>query len=697
MVSRPPIPTGPGPALLVLFVALLAASGCGGSEPETSEPARTAAAAPHANPPSTRETSDSAPTWSGEIADLVHRRCSVCHRPGEAGPFSLLTYADLKKRARQVAIVTADRFMPPWLPSPEGPRFRDDRSLTPEEIELFQRWARAGAPLGDPERVPPVPSFPEGWQLGTPDLVVRLPEPFPLPAEGRDVYRNFVLPRPAAGTHYVRAVEWRPDDRFVVHHAVLFADRTGGALPLDLEDELPGFSGMSPGPAQVPDGIFVGWAPGKVAHPAPAGAAWRLDERTDLVMQLHMRPTGKPEPVNVTLGFFYADAPPERHPVGIRLLSYDIDLPAGADDVHVTDSYRLPVDLDVLGVYPHAHYLGKHLRGSATLPDGSEQLLFDIPRWDFNWQDEYTYETPVHLPAGSVLRMDYSFDNTSENPLNPNQPPKRVTYGEQSSDEMAELLLLVLPAEEDLPILWRDFARKILEDNVAHVEKLAEQEPDRPAWQAQLGSQALKAGNFDEAIRRYRRVVELRPKRPRPLANLGHAQFLAGHLQDAVATFRRVLDLEPKHVAARVELGRALTRLGDPAGARAAIERALEDAPGFAAGEIALGELEARLGNSSAAESAYRAALATNPDETGAMWRLGMVLEGVGRDEEAEELYRRALSVFPDETEAHHRLGLLLARNGKHEEGVRHLEIAVRLAPARSDLAAALARIRGGS
>ena len=293
-------------------------------------------------------------TFNKDIAPLVHRSCAPCHRPGEAGPFSLLSYADVRKRARQIAKVTGSRYMPPWPPEPGYGEFVGERRLPDEDVALLRRWADAGAPEGSATDRPEPPRFAEGWQLGPPDLELRADEPFEVPAEGTDVFRNLVLKVPVTGPRYVRALELRPGDKKVVHHANVLVDRTGSARLKDARDPGPGFSGMDvelESPSFEPDSHFLFWKPGTAAVAEPADMAWRVDSSTDLVLNLHLQPSGKPEPIQPTVGLYFTDRAPTRFPMLVQL-EHDgaLDIPPGEASFAVTDHYDLPVDVAVLGV-----------------------------------------------------------------------------------------------------------------------------------------------------------------------------------------------------------------------------------------------------------------------------------------------------------------------------------------------------------
>ena len=302
--------------------------------------------------------------------------------------------------------------------------------MSTSKIEKIVRWVDSGAPEGDPADLPEPPAWPEGWQLGTPDLVLELEEPFVVPAEGKDLYRNFVLPIPVTEPRFVRTLEFLPDNPRLLHHAVMRVDTTGSTRELDARDPGPGFAGMSMGRAALPDGRFLGWAPGKSPDPGDEDAAWRLEPGMELVLQMHLRPSGREESIRPSIGLHFASEAPTKHPRALTLSSSQIDIPPGESAYTIEDTFVLPVPVEVLSVYPHAHYLGKDLQAFALLPDGGTRWLMRIDPWDFDWQDQYRFAEPVSLPAGAKLVMRYTYDNSAENPANPSSPPRRVVYAE---------------------------------------------------------------------------------------------------------------------------------------------------------------------------------------------------------------------------------------------------------------------------
>ncbi len=648
-------------------------------------------------PTSAQANDGAALTFHRDIAPIVFARCATCHHPGESAPFSLLSYDDVKKRARQIAIVVESEYMPPWLPDAEHGVFAGDRSLAAEERARLLRWIGAGAVAGDPDDAPPQPTWNSGWELGEPDLVAAMDASFELEAEGRDVYRNFVIRAPLEDSErerFVRAVELRPDNRAVVHHAVMFVDGSGIARQLDRAHAGVGYPDMGLGAVRIPDGQFIGWTPGRTPSPGSDDISWRLDPYTDIVLQLHMRPTGKRERVRVEVGLHFADAPPTKHPMGIRLASSEIDIPAGDAHYVVESSYTLPVDVRVLGIYPHAHYLGKDMLGYATLPDGTRRELIHIPSWDFNWQEEFAYEAPLELPAGTVLGMRYVYDNSSANVLNPNDPPARVVFGAQSTDEMAELLLSVLPADEDRPLLWRDFTRNEFRGEFERIERVAAADPENPAYYKTLATHCQRLGRHDEAVAYYERLVARTPGRANPLQRLGQARLAAGDLDGAIRDLKATLALSPNHPRALVYLGNAYAQSERLDEAAELLERAVSLEPTNPLHLTSLGEVRLARGELDQAEAAFVGALRLNPERTRALWNLAAARLEQGRLDDAERFGREALHIAPDSAAAHAILGRVFEARGDVERAAERFRIAHRLEPQSADFEADLARAR---
>ncbi|HEX3654307.1 MAG TPA: hypothetical protein VHV55_00800 [Pirellulales bacterium] len=390
-------------------------------------------------------------TFNQHIAPIVFRHCAGCHRPGEVAPFSLLSYAEVSKRADHIQAVTAQRSMPPWKPAAAVGQFANARRLSDDEIALIDRWVRQGSPEGDKHDLPPAPSFADGWQLGPPDLIVKVPEPLKVPASGRDIYLNLVLDLRVPQGKYLRAAEFRPSNRRVVHHSILFYDRTGKARERDAAEAGPGFVAVTP-PGQLLPGPMSIWAPGRRPVPLATGLSFPWPEKADLVLQLHLHPSGKPEVEQSSVGFYFTDEPPRRSLLDAVLIDRKIDIPPGEKAFHTHDTCTLPIDMEAMWIFPHMHMIGRQIKVTAQLPDGRLQPLLEIDDWDFNWQDLYQFAEPVRLPKGTEITLDGVHDNSADNPLNPSDPPKRVKWGEQTFDEMSIAFLNLVPVREsDMP------------------------------------------------------------------------------------------------------------------------------------------------------------------------------------------------------------------------------------------------------
>lgn len=401
-----------------------------------------------------------APTYARDVAPVLYRQCAACHRPEGVAPFGLLTYADASKRAGLIAQVTAKRYMPPWLPA--EPHFEHERKLTAAEIEMLAQWASAGAPAGDLSQAPRAPTFAGGWQLGKPDLEAEMGAAFAIPADGPDLYQCFAIPTAAARSHYVRAIDIRPGNPKVVHHAILFEDVSGTARARDKGAGYPCFGT----PGFLPARGLGGWTPGAVPFQTPADIPELLGGGADLVLQVHYHPDGKPETDRTRVALYFTSRKPARHAFDIPLGSNRIDIPPGDAAYKVTDSFIVPVDVDAIGINPHAHYVCRQMLAYAVLPDGSRRTLLRIPEWNFDWQQQYTYAAPIRLPAETRIVMEFTYDNSDANPRNPNHPPKRVVWGPSTTDEMAGLHIAVVPvdpadAEELGNALWGRMVRAL--------------------------------------------------------------------------------------------------------------------------------------------------------------------------------------------------------------------------------------------
>jgi Flp pilus assembly protein TadD/mono/diheme cytochrome c family protein len=553
-------------------------------------------------------------TFSRQIAPILYKQCSSCHHPGGSGPFNLLSYADAKRWGIQIKTVTQSRYMPPWLPEPGFGNFADSRRLSAEDIALLKEWVESGMPEGDSREAPKAPVFSGEWQLGMPDLVLKVTSPMQVPASGTDLFRNFILPVPITETKYVRAMEIRPGAAQVVHHANMLIDRTASLRRQHPDDWMQGVPGMEltvdSGDTFDPDSHFLFWKPDSPALIELSGMPWRIDPGNDLILNMHLKPTGKVETLQATVGLYFADKPATAHPMLLQL-EHDgaIDIPAGDAAFVIEDELKLPVDVDVLGVYPHAHYLGKRLEGYAILPDGEKKWLVLIRDWDIDRQSVYRFQSPTFLPKNTVLHMRYTYDNSKGNVRNPNSPPLRVKAGNRSVDEMGHLWLQVLP--RPLPHTEED-PRVLLEQ----------------AW-------------MQNNLRKD-------PKDHIALYNLASADMISGDYRPAVDLYRRILTAAPTDVRSLIALGTALDGIGDWQQAQGEYERALTIDPQSADARFDLAHLEAKHDNYVAAEQEYRRLLVENPNDAVSHNELGGVLVTVGRTAEARREFESAIAIAPN-------------------------------------------------
>lgn len=496
-------------------------------------------------------------TFNKDVAPILFEHCAICHRPGQSGPFPLLTYEDARKRARLIADVTSRRYMPPWLPEPGCGEFAGKRGLSEGEIGVLRQWSSEGALEGQASDLPPRPQWPDGWLLGKPDLVLELPKSYTLSGEGKDVYRNFVVPVPLERQRYVKGIELQPANPKIVHHAFIKVDSDRKCRKMDGQDGTPGFPGMAlPEGVEMPEGHFLGWQPGKLPAFEPEDMAWSLSPQSDLILQMHLRPSGKAEALACRLGLYFTDTPPSKTCFKLTLFNMLIDIPAGEKNYAVEDEFVLPVDSQVLGILPHAHYLCKRMEGVATLPDGTKQCLLLIKNWDFNWQGDYRYSVPPTLPRGTKLSMRFTYDNSTNNVQNPNNPPRPVRYGPQSSDEMAELWFQLLPVRrQETKLLAKAYEAKMLEAEIQYDEYLLRLDPNNAQVHTKLGFIRFLEGKTDVGIEHLHKAIALDPKNDTPHYKLGLIWRYQKRVAEAKAEFDLALKLNPRNYDAHGNLG----------------------------------------------------------------------------------------------------------------------------------------------
>ncbi len=386
------------------------------------------------------ETRLAAVTYTRDVAPILYKNCLACHRTGETAPFALETYPQARIWATAIKDYTARRLMPPWKAAPGYGDFHDSKTLSDKEIALLAQWADSGAPRGNLKDLPPRPKFPPAgeWRLGKPDLILQSVRPYHLAPEGKDVYREFVLPVDFQEDRYLSAVECRPDNRAVVHHIILFLDPTGETAKLDGKGAEPGYTvpGIGIGIPQEKAIFVAGWAPGNTPHFLPPGVAYRIPAGAKLVLQVHYHKNGKPEVDRSQVGLHFAKGPVDKEMRVRAVLNARFDLKPGLADQVVRQSLVLDRDVHVWAVAPHMHMLGRQMKMTATLPDGTVKPMVWVKDWDFNWQETYIYKEPLALPKGTRLDLTAIYDNSERNPRQPSHPPKEVFWGEQTTDEM---------------------------------------------------------------------------------------------------------------------------------------------------------------------------------------------------------------------------------------------------------------------
>ena len=553
-------------------------------------------------------------TFNRDVAPIMFHYCAACHHAGGGGPFSLLTYQEAKEHARQIAVITRTRFMPPWLPEPEELKFAGQLRLSDREIATIQEWVRQGAVEGTPSDLPARPEFAEGWELGKPDLILTARKPFVLSARGSDQYWNFILPVPISKTRWLKSIEIRPGQKHLVHHANILVDRTRSSRA---REKTPGagFGGMEirlESETFDPDSHFLFWKPGTVPYVEPDGMALRLDKGTDLILNMHMQPSGKSEVVLPSVGLYFTDHPATMYPMLLQIENdAALDIPPGEKNFVVSDRLTLPVDVDLLAIYPHAHYLGKDLLALATLPGGSSQTLIHIKHWDLNWQAVYRYENPVFLPKGTVISMQYSYDNSEGNRANPNHPPQRVVAGNRARDEMAHLWLQVLPRPS--PDAGTDPRMRLQEALARHS---IEKDPADFEAHYNLAAMLQAQGDWEEAVKEYESALRVRPRDAVANNALGGALLAAGRVDEAIVHLGAAVKDRPGYFDAHYNLGNALASKGDFSAAAVQFRSATRLRPNDADAEANLGSALAQMGHISEARSHYRRALGLDPGHT---------------------------------------------------------------------------------
>lgn len=400
------------------------------------------------------ERRQTGPTYSEDVAKILNRACVSCHRPDEIAPFSLLGYENARKWAPNIARVVADRTMPPWKAQPGIRKYHDDNGLTDEEIQILQEWNKGDKEPGDPAKAPPTPEFRSGWELGEPGLVVEVPKPVRFDPEGPDEYRCFVFKTNFKETRYITAMDFKPGNRKIAHHVLVYTDDNNEAVETDRADKDGQEGYVAPGAINVgfaPENMPYIWGPGVRPRHMPDGVAFRLKPGATIVAQVHYHRTGKVEYDQSKLGVYFSKEPPKK--IANVEMYFDGLLYLPPNQERIVRSHQLYIQRDsiIYRVLPHMHNLGKEMKVEIKRPDGKMDTLVHVKGFDFRWQIEYAFQEPYFVPKGSMLLITGYFDNSAKNPSNPNNPPKPVAFGPNSTDEMLMALVTISPAEDRKP------------------------------------------------------------------------------------------------------------------------------------------------------------------------------------------------------------------------------------------------------
>jgi tetratricopeptide (TPR) repeat protein len=620
---------------------------------------------------------DSAPatvTFSADVQPILQSKCVSCHQEHGDAPFPLETFNQVRRRSAQIVDVIASGYMPPWKPAPDSLPILGTRRLSDQEKRIITGWVASGMPEGRPRRDHVRPRPTGGWLWGTPDLIVSLPE-YVLGADANDVFRNFVVQVPFQGTRYVRTFQLRPGS-IAIHHANVRVDRTSASADLDETDPEPGYEGVILHSADYPEGHFLGWTPGQ-SPPPESDLAWPLAGGTWLVVQLHMRGTGKVEHVQPTMGFYFAKDPPQQRPAMIRLGRQDLHIAAGQKDFSTADSFTTPVATTVVAIQPHAHYRARDVEVTAVLPDGSIHKLLHIADWDFDWQDQYRLATPLRVPAGTTFKSVISFDNSAQNPRNPTQPPQDVQWGWRSFDEMADVWLQTISDNEnDRQVLTVAARKKATTEDAIGAELLIAREPEHFNLRNDAAQIYLELQQPAKALEHFEAAERIRPQLAPSAYNVGLTLELLGRSDEAAASYRRAISLDGAYAPAQLRLGAIDYRAGDLERAIEEYQEALRVAPALSQQRCELARMLTEADRPAEAVAHYTAALKTEPDNLACSINFAWVLAAHERPEirrpaRAIEMAQHAVSIAQtarEEVLALDVLGAALAAAGKFVE-----------------------------
>jgi len=380
------------------------------------------------------------PTFTKDVAPILQKHCQSCHRPGEAAPFPMLTYEQTRPWAAAMKIAVTEKRMPPWFADPKFGHFANERSMAAEEIRTLVSWANAGAPKGAAEDMPPVKSFVEGWGIATPDIVFQLPRPFSVPASGMVEYQYVIVPTGFTEDKWVQVLELRPTDRAVVHHSIAYLREPGSNY---FKDQKPGVFFEAPPPktdektdtSALPSDFLVGYAPGQPPEVLHPGEGKLIKAGSDIVFEVHYTPNGTATTDQTKLGLIFTKAPPKERVLTLSASNGTFKIPPGDPNYRVDATFEVRKDVTLVALHPHMHARGKDFEYRLIFPDGRKETILSVPAYNWHWQLWYNLTDPMDLPQGTKIECTAHFDNSPNNPENPD-PTKTVIWGQQSWDEM---------------------------------------------------------------------------------------------------------------------------------------------------------------------------------------------------------------------------------------------------------------------
>ena len=388
-----------------------------------------------------QEPNNPPPTFTKDVAPILQKHCQPCHRPGEAAPFSMLTYEDTLPWAPTMKMVVTRKIMPPWFADPQYGHFSNERSLSADEVRTLVAWVNGGSQKGAAEDMPPpVKNFVEGWGIPTPDVVFQLPKPFSVPAAGVMDYQYVIVPTGFKEDKWVQALEVRPTDRAVVHHIIAYLREPGSNY---FKDQKSGVFFIAPPPkadektdtSALPSDFLVGYAPGQPAEILHPGEGKLIKAGSDIVFEVHYTPNGKPTTDQTKLGLVLSKSAPKERVLTLSASNGTFKIPPGDPDYKVDASFEVQKSVKLVSLHPHMHSRGKSFEYRLTFPDDKTETILSVPVYNWHWQLWYNLVDPIDLPQGTKIECTAHFDNSPNNPENPD-PTKAVIWGQQSWDEM---------------------------------------------------------------------------------------------------------------------------------------------------------------------------------------------------------------------------------------------------------------------